>query len=165
MKYCRTTTEAHTIAQTYPLCVEAIDAHIVGEGYYGILPLFTNGETLIDLDLAEKLMAAIELRAPNQSMDMSIGLKNHNATIREMLLVDFKFRVVNPNNLVQVDMTGKVAGSLLILGTSTTVRSEYIFIFQPNLVQQARNRLARMIPRIHSGFIAMDINDLKAAYF
>jgi hypothetical protein len=164
MKYCRITTEAHIVAISIPLTVEPIDAHIAGEGYVG-LPLFTNGETLIDLDSAEAIAAANQNRARNQSMDMTIGLKNHDSTTREMLLVDFKFRMINPNNLAQEDMKGKVAGSSLILGTTIPIRNEYVFIVQPNKVQEAKNRLSRMVPGIPSAYAAMDINDLKTAYF
>jgi len=147
-----------------PLSVEPIEAHIAGEGYVG-LPLFTNNEILIDLDCAEAVVAAAENRAPNQSMDMTIGLRNHDFTITEMLLVDFKFRMVNPNNLAQNDMRGKVAGSSLLLGTTIPIRNEYVFIVQPDKVQEARSRLSRMIPGIPNAYIAMDINALKLMYF
>jgi hypothetical protein len=165
-EYCQITTENHLFALSYPHCIEDINAHIVGEGYDGENPLFINGETVIDLDEAERVIALSEGdRERNQSMDMTIGLKNNDSSILEMLLVDFKFRMPNPENFKQVNMKGKVAGSSNILGSSVNIRSEYIFIVQSNLVEQARSRLARMIPIIPTAYTAMSIDDLKAKFF
>ncbi len=164
MKYCKTTTETHPLALAHPQFVEDINTHISDEGYIGI-SVFTQNETVLDLDEVETIIASIQSRLKNQSMDMTIGLKNDDSSIKEMLLVDFKFRMGNPNNLIQVDMMGKVTGSTNILGPSIQVRNEYIFVFQTNLVEQAINRMARMIPSIHSAYKAMDILTLKATYF
>jgi len=165
MRYCQSTTENHPVALAYSGCVEDINTHLADEGYSPAAPLFIHNETVIDLDEAEEVYAAIEPRQLRQSMDMTIGLRDRRSSKREMLLVEFKFNMGNPNQLSQVDMTGKVAGSINILGLTTPIHSQYIFIFQPNLVEQARNRMARMIPGIPIAYIAMSIYNLKDIYF
>ena len=82
-----------------------------------------------------------------------------------MLLVEFKFNMGNPNNLSHVDMRGKVAGSISVLGPTRAIHNEYIFIFQSNLTQQARSRMARMIPVIPATYIAMSIDELRTKFF
>jgi len=165
MKYCQDTTENHPVAIEYPHCIEDINTHLADEGYSPAGPLFIHNETVIDLDEAEMVYANQQNRPVSQSMDMTIGLRNKSGYKREMLLVEFKFNMKNPNNLSQVDMRGKVAGSINILGLTPPISSQYIFIFQPNLVEEARNRMARMIPGIPTDYIAMSIYDLKSIYF
>jgi hypothetical protein len=165
MRYCRTTTENHPVAKAYPNCVEDINAHMADEGYTAVAPIFTHSETLIDLDNAERTDAILNHRLMNQSMDMTIGIKGHDAAAREMLLVDFKFNVINPNKLKEIDLKGKVDGSTLLLGTSIPVHGYFVFVFQPGIVEQARNRLSRRFCTLPATYIAMSIEDLKNKYF
>jgi len=82
----------------------------------------------------------------------------------EILLVEFRFNYKNPNNLQKGDLEGKVSGSKSFLGNSVKINDNYIFIFKPNLIQQARNRMQRMNPKIPNNYIVMDLEGLVTKY-
>lgn len=82
-----------------------------------------------------------------------------------MLLVELRFNYKNLANLNRIVLLEKVNGSFLALDNSVDINSNYIFIFQPHLVQQAINRLQRMNPKIPNNYTAMDLDQLIANYF
>jgi hypothetical protein len=165
MKYCRNTTISHNIAVTHNACLQDINCLIVEEGYSGPVPLFTNTEIVINLDKAEEIVARIDGRLQNKSMDMAFGLTNADSSIRVMLMVEFKFNLKVFYNLKKTDLEGKVAGSTLILSNIPAIHNLFIFIFKTNHIQEAKNRLARMDPKINNNYVTMDIHQLQATYF
>jgi hypothetical protein len=165
MKYCSNTTINHNIAILYNACLQELNQLIVNEGYLGTIPLFKNNEIVINPDKAEKIIAKKAGRRRNKSMDMAFGLSNSDSSIREMLMVELRLNYRNPNNLNREELEGKVAGSILVLANIPQIHNRYIFIFKTNQRQEARNRLSRMIPRINSNYIVMDIHELQASYF
>ncbi len=82
----------------------------------------------------------------------------------EMLLVELRFNYQNLKNLKKSDLEGKVRGSVALL-PNNVIHTEYLFIFQPNLVAEARRRLARMNPVIPNNYKTMDLDKLKETYF
>lgn len=96
-------------------------------------------------------------------MDTTFAISNTSSI--EMLLVELRFNYRNLSNLDRNELLGKVSGSINLLGNSVVINNNYIFIFQPNLIQQAINRLQRMNPRIPNNYIAMDLNQLISVYF
>ncbi|MFK8296181.1 hypothetical protein ACI760_08340 [Capnocytophaga canimorsus] len=92
-------------------------------------------------------------------MDIAFAVSNTDTT--EMVLVDFKLNVTNPNNLTTEELVGKIDDSIELLESSLPTHSQYIFIFQPNKKQQAENKLyRRMKGRIPNNYKAMDLQDL-----
>jgi hypothetical protein len=165
MKYCNYTTINHHIAVLHNNCLQDINYLITKEGYLGTVSPFINNETVIYLDLAEELIAITEGRSKNKSMDMAFGLTNSDSSIKEMLMVELRLNYSNPNNLNRAELEGKVAGSSLLLSNIPEIHNRFIFIFKTNQRQEARNRLSRMIPRINSNYIVMDIPELHSTYF
>lgn len=165
MKYCKSTTRSHRIAVAHDRCLHDLNHLIVQEGFSGFIPLFTNAEIVINLDKAEEIIADAAGRQKNKSMDMAIGLAKSDSTVREMLMVEFKFNLNDFYYLKKTDLEGKVAGSALILSNVPSITNLFIFIFKTNHIQEAKNRLARMIPKINSNYVAMDIHNLQATYF
>jgi len=165
MKYSNIITRNHPISLLYSTCLEDINILIVRDGYTGVTPLFTNNEIIINLDISEGRVASKENRSPNKSMDMAFGIANSDSSIRQMLMVELRFNYVNMKNLTRLELTGKVMGSTLVLGNTIPICGDFIFIFQPNLKAQAKNRFFRMDPKIGSNYIIKDIYELKAEYF
>ena len=96
---------------------------------------------------------------------MSFGVAIENSTIKHMVIVELRLNYINPNNVRREELEEKAIGSIAALGSSIPVHDNFIFIFQSNLVEQARNRLYRMNPRIPSNYIVMDPNTLKHTFF
>ena len=165
MKYCRTTTLNHPVSVAHPNCIEDINTLIVREGCSRAVPLFTNSEIVINLDFAEELIANASGRLLNKSMDMGFGIKNSSSTKINMLMVELKFDVKDFYHLRRKDLEEKVAGSSLILGNIPPIYKLYIFIVKSDKIQEAINRLFRMVPKIDSNYVAMDIYQLKDRFF
>ncbi len=164
MSYCRTTTENHSVAISHPSTLKDFNIINAKEGYSGPA-VFTNGEIVIDMDEAEAIISRNEGRVRRRSMDISFAVDNLNLSGKEMVLVELRYNYVNMQNLSRTILEEKVIGSLNVIGTSVPIYTDYIFIFQSNLIQQARSRFFRMNPRINSNYVVMDINDLKVLFF
>lgn len=164
MKYNKVETKKHIVSQENPCCVKDFNQIVLDEDdSLAVLPnIFTDAE-VIDLDCVEIEKARSEHRNQNRTMDTTFAISDSSAI--EMLLVELRFNYVNLANLNRIELLEKVSGSELILGTTVNIHQDYIFIFQPHLVQQAINRLQRMNPRIPNNYIAMDLNELFLRYF
>jgi hypothetical protein len=164
MKYCFKTTTAQVVCCSYPACLEKLNDIIVRDGYDGTMPFFENNEVAINCDSVEKYDAKAEGRKEfNKSMDIAFGISN--AMQAEMLLVELRLNYVNPNNLDRKVLVEKMNGTLGVIKSSVPIHNKTIFVFTSSVKAEARNRLARMDPKVPSSFIVMDINELKAVYF
>lgn len=164
MNYNKLETKNHLVSQTYPCCVRDFNQIVLDEDdSLNTLPSFFTDVEVLDLDCVEIEKARSEHRNQNRTMDTTFAISD--STSLEMLLVELRFNYINLANLNRIELLEKVTGSLLILGTSVNIHRDYVFIFQPHLVQQAINRLQRMNPRIPNNYIAMDLNQLKQIYF
>lgn len=164
MKYNKVETKKHLVSQTYPCCVKDFNQIVLDEDdSLTTLPTFFTDVEVLDLDCVEIEKARNEHRNQNRTMDTTFAISD--ATSLEMLLVELRFNYTNLANLNRIELLEKVAGSQLILGNSVKICGDYIFIFQPHLVQQAINRLQRMNPRIPNNYIAMDLTQLIGIYF
>lgn len=63
---------------------------------------------------------------------------------KQVALVDFKFRVENPNSLTKNELEGKVRGSKDMIGFEIPVFEKYCFVFNANIIQQAKSRFNRL---------------------
>ncbi len=167
MKYCSETTTNHKVAQTYTSCIEDINSFIANEGYDGLLPLFTKSEVILNMDKVETFVSAsIGRKEKNKSMDMVFGITDPDNSIKkQILLVELKFNMKDFYGLKRQDLEGKVAGTTAILTDSSPIYKQYIFIFKTQCLQEALNRIYRMVPKIESNYIALDINLLKETFF
>jgi hypothetical protein len=166
MKYCLRTTIAHYICCSYPNCLEKIDDIIFREGYIGALPFFSNSEVAINCDIAERQVATSSGRTIfDRSMDMAFGISDVNSNQSEMVLVELRLNYINPNNLNRKELVEKMNGTTGVLQTSVPIHNQIIFVFESIVKAEARNRLARMDPKVPSSFVVMDLNDLKSTYF
>lgn len=164
MNYDKTQTENHIVSKTHTCCVKDFNQIILNEdNNLAALPTTFNNVTVLDLDCVEIINAKNETRNQNRTMDCTFAISNA-ATI-QMLLVELRFNYKNLANLNRIVLLEKVNGSFLALDNSVDINSNYIFIFQPHLVQQAINRLQRMNPKIPNNYTAMDLDQLIANYF
>lgn len=143
-----------------------INQFIEEEGCTQRMPVFLQGELVLNMDLVEKEIAKHELRNLNKSMDSAFIITDNIVRSKEILLVEFRFNYEKGlRNLDRKALLGKVSGSMNILNNILDIHDNYYFIFDSNLKQQAINRLRRMNPVVPSNFIATDINDLKSIFF
>jgi hypothetical protein len=164
MKYDKLETNNHSVNLSHPCCNKDFNQILLDEDdSLAILPNVFNAAVVIDLDCVEVENARNEHRNQNRTMDVTFAISDTNNL--EMLLVELRFNYKNLANLNRIELLEKVDGSTLILGNTVKVNGDYIFIFQPHLVQQAINRLQRMNPRIPNNYIAMDLSVLVQKYF
>lgn len=165
MKYNKNETLNHIVSQKYPCCIKDYNDIILSEDDLLVSkPSYFKDVEAIDLDCVEIETAKLERRPiVHSTMDSAFAISDVNNL--EMLLVEFRFNYSNLSNLLRKKLLDKVSGSIVILGTSIKINDTYIFIFKPNLVQQARSRFRRMNPQLPNNFIAMDLIDLKTQYF
>lgn len=96
-------------------------------------------------------------------MDCSFAISDEE--IVNMLLVEFRFNYKNLANLPAGKLRDKVSGSFNLLGESPTIHNFYIFVFNNDLIQQAKSRFSRLNPRIPNNYIVMNIYELHNVYF
>lgn len=136
---------------------------IVKEGCIDNMPVFTNCEVVLDMDLVEKITAKTENRILNKSMDSSLIIEDKQN--KKVLLVEFRFNYVNMKNLDKNDLYGKVNGSSSVLNNISNIHNQFFFIFNSNLKYQAIRRLRNMVPSMPSHYVATDIEGLKNVFF
>lgn len=75
-------------------------------------------------------------------MDLTIGLSSNQKSI-QMLLVELRFNYRNPKNIGKQEIIDKITHSKELL-VGNTIYPEYIFIFNDNVYNQARNHFFRL---------------------
>lgn len=165
MKYDKTKTINHPLSVKHPYCLKDFNQAVFDEDEsLRIVPHLVNDVEVLNLDYVKDKEYFGENTEKPKSMDIAFAVSNTDTT--EMVLVDFKLNVTNPNNLTTEELVGKVDDSIELLGSSVPIHSQYIFIFQPNKKQQAENKLyRRMKGRIPNNYKAMDLQDLIKKYF
>lgn len=168
MEYNKNKTISHPIAIQHPCCIQDFNEVIKNEDdtlktkQYSCI--FISSVEVLNLDCAKNKEYPIGMgKERPKSMDITFAISENDKA--EIVLVDFKLNIVNPNTLKKEDLEGKVNDSMLFLCNSIPIHNQYIFVLQPNKVQQARNRLQRMLPKIPNNYIAMDLSELINKYF
>jgi hypothetical protein len=162
MQYDRPTTESHPLSQDYPKCVNILGSVILAEGGSCISNL---GDDIMVLNLDN---VAIAQKASNivSTMDVTFGITNESGRNAKMVLVDFKFRQKNVENIGKSDLEDKVKGSVSLMGSTPPILPQYYFVFPPKLKNQAISRIARLFSnRPNIPYKSVDIDDLLAIYF
>lgn len=168
MKYDKQKTISHPVSITYSCCIQDFNEVVKNEddelNAKQYTCVFLSSVEVLNLDCAKDKKYPIEVgKERPKSMDITFAISENNDS--EMVLVDFKLNVRNPNTLKKDGLERKVSDSIVFLGNSIPIHNQYIFVFQPKRVQQARNRLQRMIPKIPNNYVAMDLQDLINRYF
>lgn len=159
MKYNNNETLNHIVSKSYPCCVKDFNEVVFNEDdSLSEIPDYFAETDVIDLDCVEIERARIERRNQISTMDCTFAISDNENL--EMLLVELRFNYKNLSNLNRQKLIDKVSGSLSILGNTVKINNTYVFIFQPNLVEQATSRMRRMNPIIPNNYIAMDLNEL-----
>lgn len=168
MEYNKDKTINHSIVIQHPCCVQDFN-EVVKKEDDGLkikddVPNFISDAKVLNIDDAKNEKYPIEMGEERpKSMDITFAISDNNDS--EMVLVDFKLNVRSPNTLKKDGLERKVSDSIVFLGNSIPIHNQYIFVFQPKKVQEARNRLQRMIPKIPNNYVAMDLQDLIKRYF
>lgn len=165
MKYDKLTTKNHNVSKQYLCCLEDFNKIVHREDdelKNKQIPQLVSDVEVLNLDCAEGKRCAPNNIQRNKTMDIAFAVSD--SLNIEILLVEFRFNYKNPNNLQKVDLEGKVSGSKSFLGNSVKINDNYIFIFKPSLIQQARNRMQRMNPKIPNNYIVMDLEGLVTKY-
>lgn len=164
MKYDKQKTINHPVSATYPCCIQDFNEVVKNEDEsLSQIPNLLNDVDVLNLDYAKDKKSIEVGEERPKSMDITFAISENNDS--EMVLVDFKLNVRNPNTLKKDGLERKVSDSIVFLGNSIPIHNQYVFVFQPKKVQQARNRLQRMIPKIPNNYVAMDLQDLINRYF
>ena len=170
MKYCKKTTETHSLSSRYPECILPIALEVAKEGGKGTH--FGKDCLCIDMDGVEK---TIKRNSPMATMDMAMGIsyqisKNEGGYVKEvikspqMLLVEFKFNCKSPANIKLKEIRDKIKGSKEWLGNEVAVCKDYIFIFQSATKKVAISYFNRLSVNRFPCLI-MDIDEFYCKYF
>lgn len=165
MKYDRIKTITHPLSVKYHCCLKNFNQVIFNEddSLLTVKNYLTDTE-VIDLDCAEKERCLPTNIPRHKTMDITFAVSDNAKT--EMVLVDFKLNVKNPDNLTTAELVGKVTGSINLLGHTAPIHNQYIFVFQPNKKAQAENKLyRRMNGKIPNNYKATNLQDLIKKYF
>lgn len=165
MKYSISQTLKHIESVNKPECLKNFNDMIVEEGYDGVVSVFDDNVIVLDLDCVESKNAIKERRTNRSSMDCTFAIEDVETGNVEMLLVELRFNYVTMKNLTRTKLIDKVSGSTIALGNSIKINEENVFIFKSELKEQAKSRLFRMLPKIPSNYLVMDIFELKTTYF
>lgn len=158
MKYSKTLTEAHPLCCQYKECLQPLSHCMKTEGGKGLL--FCNEETCLNLDKLEKVLSKKILQA---TMDLTIGLSSNQKSI-QMLLVELRFNYRNPKNIGKQEIIDKITHSKELL-VGNTIYPEYIFIFNDNVYNQARNHFFRLFNAKKTNCRIMTENEFYDLFF
>ena len=166
MKYCYPTTFNHSVASLCPNVLENINSLAVREGFMTGAPLFPQMEIVINMDDVEAHNAYLVPRKQVRSMDLAFAISSQDKRTKEMVLVDLKLNVgPSLSSILKDELVEKIVESRKTLGNEVKIHGQYIFIFQTNLVEQARRLFFKWNPRLDGENTSMDMDRLKSTYF
>jgi hypothetical protein len=160
MKYCKITTEEHSLSTKYKVCLQAINRIIINEG--GKNEGFENEHIALNLDDVQKKQNRAER---NSSMDICFGISEDTKN-RKLVLVDFKLNHKMVKSIGKSDLEKKVNDSKSLLGNEIPIMNEYFFVFRDNLKEQARSHFKLLFsgkPKIQ--FCPLKVFELKEKFF
>nr|WP_320038504.1 hypothetical protein [uncultured Bacteroides sp.] len=160
MKYCKETTEQHPLSIKYPACLEQLKGCIKKEGGSG--ELFSDDDICLNLDeVEEKVSKGGDREA---TMDVAIGLSEEKRN-RQMLLVEFRFRYDKPSNIGKKEIEDKINHSKQLLLGGGTINKDYVFVFSPKKVNEARSHFRRLFSGKKVSALVMEEKELHNTYF
>lgn len=129
--------------------------------------MFDEYVEVIDMDCIEINDKKKKSSQRNQSMDVALMIKEEKPNRKEVLLVELKFNSQNPRNLRDKDIIGKINFSKQYF-SGIQVHNNFVFVFQNNLLAQARQHIARLYSsntKVIESILLMDVRTLKNNYF
>ena len=120
-------------------------------------------EKTISVDCLEVTAAQNEKRPPRKTMDAAFVIEHLRKTVRQTVLVEFKFRVRNVENLRKQEIEDKVKNSKMLLGNEPPVLHRYFFIFKEGIKHQAINRISRIFKKPYNE-LEYEVTDLPALF-
>jgi hypothetical protein len=146
-------------------CLEDLNQLILNEGYSDVPPVSIDNKIVLNMDCVESELAKEEARNQNMSMDSAFVIVSNDKSIKEILLVEFRFNYQSLTHLKRDDLLNKVSGSTNALKNTLNIHQRYIFVFSSNLKEQAVRWLFRKYPRVPNNYVATDIAELKSLLF
>lgn len=147
-------------------CLVDLNFFICKEGCLVNMPFFLNNEVALDLDEVERNTARVESRQQNKSMDSAFVVKN-DLNNESIVLVEFRFNYRSMRNLKAKDLRGKKKFSSALIKNMgfTNIHTDFYYVFDSNLKEQARRYFRSLYPHIPNKFKPVTIDDIKELYF
>lgn len=170
MKYCEQLTKSHIQSITYPIILCCVDIFLQGEGCtLNPSPFETCNSLIINGDKLEEvvtLTAGKTVFDKKKSVDLILGVKSQDNTIKEFQFVELKLRTKKDfYNLNKFSLRDKVNASTNALGSSQPISNKYYIVFSKDILNVADRFLFRINPRLSNDFKAIDICGLHAMFF
>ncbi len=168
MQYNQQQTISNLLAEKHSGCVKEINAIILQEDdSLSEVPSLFDDVLVIDLDCVEKQTAKKERRNQQKTMDITFAINPLNKQqLTEMLLVELRLNFKNPSNIKRQELTDKINHSKQLLNNCLlSICEDFIFIFSPNIKQQAIRHFYRYNPKFPNNYKVMTIEELKETYF
>jgi hypothetical protein len=165
MKYAKEATEKYARLINKIECLEPVGQLVINEGCIDQNINFNGDELVLNMDCVEGKIASRERRDPNKSMDSAFIAEDSSGTKQEIVFVEYRFNYENLSNIKKQDLFGKVNGSTAALNYPDNIHSNYYYVFNSNMKQQAKNRFNRMNPAMPQHHVAVDMYDIKNLFF
>ncbi len=168
MQYNQQQTMSNLVAEKHSGCMKDINAIILKEdNSLSEIPMLFNDVLVIDLDCVEKQTAKIESRNQHKTMDITFAINQlDKPPLTTMLLVELRLNFKNPSNIKRQELTDKINHSKQLLDNCLVpICEDFIFIFPPNIKQQAIRHFYRYKPKFPNNYKVMTIEELKETYF
>lgn len=149
MPYCESTTRNHALSVKHSEQLEKINDLFKNEGFKG-KALFGQ-EIAINLDKIEAKLSRKDKREQRKTVDFAVGISD-NGKNKQMLMVELKLNVSNPDGITKKDIEEKIKHSNDLLGTDPQIGKEKYILFQNCVKQQAKHYIGRVYvnrPSIH----------------
>ncbi len=99
-------------------------------------------EIIINVDCIETITAQSEKRSPGKTVDAAFVVSHIRRSDNRTVLIEFKLRVRNTENLRKKAIEDKVNHSRALLGSKPPIHPHYFLIFNEKVKQQAINRIS-----------------------
>ncbi|PSL34569.1 hypothetical protein [Chitinophaga ginsengisoli] len=165
MKYAKRATEEFAKLIDKEECLELMDTLIIKEGYTETTTTFNGDDIVLNMDCVEAGLAANDGRLLNKSMDAAFIIEDLAGASQEIVFAEFKLRFTGMRNLRPEDLTDKISGSTSALGNPPNIHGNHYFVFHSKHKEEARRKMYRLAPRFPPSHIAMNMEDLKQAFF
>lgn len=164
-KYCSYTTINHQIVANDKTHLEEINDIFQTEGYKGP-NLFAKNIKVINLDKFEIANAKSQKRNRCHTVDLTFGISRQDQRKSPMMvLVELRFKYINPYNLDKSELEKKVVYSKGIISNNPPICEQKIFVFQNEIKNTARYVLSRFFRNKLNSFRAVDAAELAQIYF
>lgn len=160
--YCLNQTKLFADTINCSSCLISLNVLINKEGFDNVEQhIFPDEHLCVDMDNVEKILADIENRNRNKSMDSAYVLRTG-----DVVLVEYRFNYQNLRNLKSNTLILKRTHSEQIVKKyNYSVHSNFYYVFNRNVIEQAKRRFYRFNPKLPQIYKAVDLQDLKLKFW